>query len=355
MQAIDIARRVLREEFGVDSPDSLEHVPQGRVNLTFSFRNGPEKYILQRIHPAFGQDGVVIENTAAAAESLAAAGLPAPRVQRTLVNGLWAEDHGLWRLTARLSGEVTGQRSQRAGREAARFLGMFHRALAEHTPQLEFLPPTGHFRDGPASTGLWAALIDGYRGSDKLESAASILSRGRRMAEDLPEFEPSTKAFVHGDPKLENFLFDDRGKAVGLIDLDTVRRGFLLWELADGLRSWAGIRTPSDDLVWDVDIFLSSVGSYQKNGLKMTREEWTALPVAVRAVTLNLARRYMTDYFEESYFAWDQDRYPSLAEQNYRRGAGYLDLAEEMADGEAALISAIDRCRAEFIDNCPVS
>ncbi len=43
---------------------------------------------------------------------------------------------------------------------------------------------------------------------------------------------------VHGDPKVENFLFDQNGqRAISLIDLDTVGPGLLHHDLGDCLRS----------------------------------------------------------------------------------------------------------------------
>ena len=108
---------------------------------------------------------------------------------------------------------------------------------------------------------------------------------------------------VHGDPKLENFLFDERGRAVGLIDLDTVRHGAVLWELADAIRSWACIRNEADDIRFDADMGRAAIKAYKEFGLSLDPAEWAVLPAAIMAVSLNLARRYLTDYFEEKYFS----------------------------------------------------
>jgi len=42
---------------------------------------------------------------------------------------------------------------------------------------------------------------------------------------------------IHGDPKVDNFIFSEMGEAVGLLDLDTVGAGVIYHDLGDCLRS----------------------------------------------------------------------------------------------------------------------
>jgi len=341
MKIEDIARRVAEVEFGLGPLTEIRRLPTGRVNRTFFIRAAGDGFALQRLHPVFGPDGVVVENVAAATKCLAAAGLPVPRVKPAVSGTLWAEVEGLWRLMTWLPGKSVSRRSPEAGAEAARFLGLVHQALAASPPTLKPLPSAEHNRDGPAPAHLWDELIGKRAGDSKFSLAASALGRGRSLVQGLASIHPVTRGVLHGDPKLENFLFDDSGCVVGLVDLDTVRAGFLVWEMADGLKSWAGVRGPEDKLALDGDIFLAAVDSYHSHGLALTADEWGQLPMAAQALALDLARRYLTDYFEESYFAWDRDHYHSLAEQNLRRGTGLLDLAEELAEQETRLSARI--------------
>lgn len=46
---------------------------------------------------------------------------------------------------------------------------------------------------------------------------------------------------------------------------------------------------------------------------------------AMGLITLELAARYLTDYFEESYFSLKKDKYSSLAKQNLARCRRYVD------------------------------
>ena len=125
----------------------------------------------------------------------------------------------------------------------------------------------------------------------------------------------------------------------GLIDLDTVREGCLLWELGDALRSWAH---PGGGML-DEALFLSAASAYAENGLAIPSEEWSLLPLAVQNVALNLALRFFKDYFEQAYFAWDPARYPSLAEQNRVRGREMLVLAERLMASREVLTRRLGR------------
>ena len=337
------ARQVAEKFYGLEV-GSAEHLPEGRVNLTFLMRTADgRRFILQRLHDIFGSQGEAVENAAAAADCLAAAGLPAPCTIRTAGGCLWAETGGIWRLLQWLPGRTAGRRTMAVGVEAARLLGRFHQALADNPPVLKPLPPAEHSREGPIPISDWHRLIETRRRSPKFDAAARLLDRGTALAGRLPAWRPVTRTVVHGDPKLENFLFDESGRAVGLIDLDIVRNGALLWELADALRSWAASRK-GRELLFQKDIFTASARAYRETGLVLAPEEWPYLPAAVTAVTLNLGLRYLTDYFDEKYFVWDRAGYSSLAEQNLTRGRAYLEMAEDLSAGQEELAALVGGC-----------
>ena len=153
----------------------------------------------------------------------------------------------------------------------------------------------------------------------------------------MKKFDMTTTGVIHGDPKLDNFLFDESGRAVGLVDLDTVHIGSILWELADALRSMACIREPGDHVRLNAAAYKSMVDAYRAQGTSLTKQEWRALPVAMAGRALNLAWRYLKDVFEQSGFAWDRENYPSHREQNLSRGNGMLMLAAEVLANQREL------------------
>jgi len=334
---LDLARRVAVEDYGLERLDRLEEVPGGRVNRTFLLKAPDARFILQRLHPVFGLDGAVVRNTAAIAIRLAGTPVTVPRVLPTATGEWYAERQGLWRMTSFLAGWPPTTRLPAIGAEAARYLGLFHRHLAHDPPRLEPLPLAEHNRERPAGLEAWTALLERYAGEEKFGPVEPTLRQGLDLVTALPGFTATTRCVLHGDPKLENFLFDERGIAIGLIDLDTVREGALLWELADAFRSWAGLLNAEPAPMFDAEVFRAAWQAYQRHGLALTEAEGKKLPAAVRAVVLDLGRRYLADYFEEAYFAWDRSRYASPAAQNLERGSRLLALAQVLSRQEAEL------------------
>ena len=77
---LEIGRRVIETGYELGPRPHFTLLSQGRLNLTFLVETIDRKYILQRLHPIFGSDGAVVENSAAVADVLDAAGLMSPRV-----------------------------------------------------------------------------------------------------------------------------------------------------------------------------------------------------------------------------------------------------------------------------------
>jgi aminoglycoside phosphotransferase (APT) family kinase protein len=122
---------------------------------------------------------------------------------------------------------------------------------------------------------------------------------------------------------------------VGLIDWDTVGYGDPLLDIGEMCRSWA---VSPEKPYYNSNLAASLVAGYQASGLKMTKDQYRLVPSVVRALALNLARRYLTDALAEVFFRWEKDVYPSLYEQNHIRARLYLNLAEELLEREAELM-----------------
>jgi Ser/Thr protein kinase RdoA (MazF antagonist) len=114
---------------------------------------------------------------------------------------------------------------------------------------------------------------------------------------------------VHGDPKLDNILFDDAsGEAAGLVDLDTVQPGLLHYDLGDCLRSCcnpAG-ESPRDpaEARFDLDLCRAILSRYfaETRGF-LTADDTRLLPDAIRLIPFELGLRFLTDHLEgDRYF-----------------------------------------------------
>ena len=114
---------------------------------------------------------------------------------------------------------------------------------------------------------------------------------------------------THNDTKINNILFDNcTGKAVCVIDLDTVMPGSMLYDFGDALR--IGGSTAAEDetdlnQVWfNIDAFESFAKGYlgeMKDYL--TAKELELLPLSVKLMTYECGIRFLTDYLNgDTYF-----------------------------------------------------
>ncbi len=78
-------------------------------------------------------------------------------------------------------------------------------------------------------------------GAEKdLDLCLATVERYRPQAATLEEAKDAgilTQQPIHGDPKVDNFIFDELGYGLGLLDLDTVAMGLTHYDLGDCLRS----------------------------------------------------------------------------------------------------------------------
>lgn len=113
---------------------------------------------------------------------------------------------------------------------------------------------------------------------------------------------------IHGDTKLNNFLFDTRtDKAVSLIDLDTVQPGLIHYDIGDCLRSCANPAGESPEDVGSVRFDLDIGQAVLKNYLAetrgfLTRHDYDYLYDAIRLIPFELGLRFLTDYLEGDHY-----------------------------------------------------
>lgn len=153
---------------------------------------------------------------------------------------------------------------------------------------------------------------------------------------------------VHGDPKLNNFLFDEQsGRAVSLIDLDTVQPGLIHYDIGDCLRSCcnpAG-ESPDDptDARFDPDLCRAVLKNYlgETSGF-LTAEDYDYLYDAIRLIPFELGIRFLTDHLEGNpYFKTD------WPEQNLHRAMTQFQLTAGIERQEKQIRKLI----ADFTEN----
>lgn len=117
---------------------------------------------------------------------------------------------------------------------------------------------------------------------------------------------------THNDTKLNNLMFDNlTGKAICIMDLDTVMPGLLAYDFGDAIRFGANTAAEDEKDLSRVSLDLRLYEAYVKGfttgcGEAMTEQERKLLPESAMVMTYECGLRFLTDYLEgDIYFKTD--------------------------------------------------
>lgn len=316
----------------------------GLINHTWRVDTpGAAPAVLQCLHPVFAPD--VNLNLDLVTTALARRGVTTPRLLRTVDGAAWvSREERHWRLLSLVDGrsvEVVDSPTRAAA--AGGLLARFHAALADFTEPLPYVRPPVH---EPARHFAALAEVQARLGGHRLAAAVADVAQAIVLAwSQLPAIPTTPPRLVHGDPKISNLLFDDAGRGLCLVDLDTLARAPLAYELGDAFRSWCN--PGAEDAAcasFSAPLFAAALEAYAATGRHfMTPDERAAVVPATAAIYLELAARFAADALDERYFGWDAARYPARGEHNLARARNQLAAAHDLLAQLAALTATAAR------------
>ncbi len=348
----DIATRfAIRRPISVISP-----LGRGLINDTFRLEAGGQVYVLQRINArVFPDPAQIMTNLRVLSNHLAdlddpGLRLPALIPTREGADFLCDVDNGVWRLLEFIPDTVTLSQIERAGqaREVGRILGGLHRAVASlPTTRLGFALPSFHATPDYLARLLTVAAHNTSDSADCLE----FVSARRELAGVLETAHQAGRIrqrVIHGDPKLDNILFDQTGDcARALIDLDTVQPGLLQHDLGDCLRSCCN--RVGEQGGAEVRFDLSLCANILRGYASETRDILTAADIAlfydaIRLLPFELGLRFLTDHLEG-------DRYFRVSRhgENLHKAQVQFALVADIERQEQALRTLIVECFGDVI------
>jgi Ser/Thr protein kinase RdoA (MazF antagonist) len=309
----------------------VESVSGGLINATYLIKGGDGKPVaaLQRLHHAFGAE--VNLDIEAITDYLAKQDFTTPRLLRTRAGEACFEDEGhVWRALSWIQGtclaRVPGPDTAEQG---ALLVGRFHRALESLDYEFQFTRAGVH--DTPEH--LRKLREASSSGSDPLLAEANTLRDAiLAQVDQLPPMPDLPTRICHGDLKISNLLFDKEGAGLCLIDLDTLGKQTIAYELGDALRSW-GNPTGEDTSTPEIDsqIVAATARGYAEGAAGLlTKPEVESVIIGLETICVELAARFCVDAFEDNYFGWDPGRYPSRRAHNIERGRGQLHLGRSV-------------------------
>lgn len=226
-------------------------------------------------------------------------------------------------------------------REIGQALGRFHALLSGlKADRLHDTLPGFHVTPGYLSHfDRVRAAFPGSTSDETLRACLQFVAERRSMVGVLEEARQAGRLrdrVIHGDPKLSNILFDaGSGRAVALIDLDTVKPGLIHYDLGDCLRSICNRAGEggSETVEFDVDLCRQVLSGYfaAAQGL-LTEADIAHLFDAIRLLPFELGLRFLTDHLAG-------DRYFRVTQpgQNMHRAAVQFRLVESIERQESAI------------------
>lgn len=150
------------------------------------------------------------------------------------------------------------------------------------------------------------------------------------------------KHINHCDTKVNNILFDEEGKPICIVDLDTVMPGFVLSDFGDFMRSAANTGQEDDkdldNIHVDLEIFEAYTRGYLREATFLTDIEKSLLPYGCKLLSYMQTVRFFTDWLNgDTYY---KIQYP---EHNLVRTRAQLRLLEEQEKVEEQMKSIIAR------------
>ena len=161
---------------------------------------------------------------------------------------------------------------------------------------------------------------------DELEARAEEMCKGERLHREgkLP------KRICHCDTKVDNILFDQDGKVLCVIDLDTVMPNFIFSDFGDFLRSAANTGKEDDkdldNVNFNMDIFKAFTEGYLKSArCFLAPLEIENLPYAAALFPYMQTVRFLADYINgDTYY---KTQYP---EHNLVRSKAQFKLLQSV-------------------------
>jgi Ser/Thr protein kinase RdoA (MazF antagonist) len=347
------------EAFEIASPvEAIEPYGRGLINDTFRVAAGGTRYVLQRINGAVFPDPLRIMSNIQALDRQARQhpdlGFRVPALIATRAGdvGLRAPDGNVWRLMTLIEDAVSLPRIEdpEQAREVGRLLGRFH-TLLQALPAGSLGVTLPGFHDTPAYLARLLSVlerVESTRNDPAVETCVRFAIDRRALATRLADARDRGEIpvrVIHGDPKLDNILFDrDSGRAIALIDLDTLQPGLILHDIGDCLRSCCNRSGESADgrtrVAFDLAVAEPILHAYAEQTRDwLSPEEIALLPEAIRLMPFELGLRFLTDHLEG-------DRYFKVAQpgENLRKAGIQFALVTDI-EGKAADIKAmVSRC-----------
>lgn len=331
----------------------------GNINDTFLVtvdEPGTEKFILQRINTqVFRHPQLVMRNMCRYTQHVHDRLQKSPLDRRwetpqvLLSQGLqsyWEENNSFWRAISFIHGSQSfdTMQDQKHAQEVGYALGVFHNLISD-LPPARLADTLEGFHITPLYLQQYEILAKPTAPTAEVNYCLKFVSDRQSWAHILEHAKAQGKLplrLMHGDPKVNNIMFDiATGKAVSVIDLDTIKPGLVHYDIGDCLRSGCNLAGEETDhwqtVYFEPDLYQGILQGYFSVAKDFfTENDYLYLYDATRLLAFELGLRFFTDYLSGN--AYFKVKYP---EHNLIRALVQFKLTESIESQEATLRTII--------------
>ncbi|MEY4719721.1 MAG: hypothetical protein RL563_2339 [Pseudomonadota bacterium] len=348
---------VARQYVPGDMAIQVSPLGQGLINDTYRIASEVGNWVLQRLNPeVFPEPCKVMDNLLTLSEHVQhKAGEPVSLQIPLPIFTIEGQPYHLdaegqcWRAIEYIEPSESRQILQNDA-EAAQVgwaLGHFHRLCSDlPTQSLHDTIPgfhiTPHYFQSYQQCLQQSVRVD----SDSVfDVCADFISRyqSRVVCLEIPRLQGKlSNRVIHGDPKLNNFLFrPNTDTIISLIDLDTVKPGLPHYDIGDCLRSCC--RDPRDNC-FDLRRAKIILRHYlQEAGAFFQSQDYDYLYSAIWLIPFELGIRFFSDYLKGDHYF--KTTYPK---ENLNRAQAQFTLCDSIEVQKAELEQTISDLKSEF-------
>ncbi len=306
--------RALLEAFNVPEQNyRFRPLTNGLINDTFLAQGEKgNAYVLQRINTSvFPNVSGLMNNMERGLSFLKDSSYPPPLLLKTAAHKRFIFHSGLgyWRAMRYMPDSISFDTTQKPeiAFECGKVIANFHRRLRQADPEA-FTDTIPDFHRLDARIEQFEKALGGAK-TERLKNATEAIAfakdTGTTLIGALPKGLPDR--ICHNDTKLNNILFSKKtGKALCLIDLDTLMKGYFHYDFGDAVRTLAN-PAPEDgqdrgNITFDLKMFAAFAKGLAHSGPFLNDNELKAASFGALLMPFLHGIRALTDYLNNDLY-----------------------------------------------------
>ncbi len=292
--------------FGIES-DDIEFVPvsQGYIHNSYFVQiKGEIAFVLQRINETVFTNPLRIQkNIDRAIDTLGDSEYSKIHFLKTKTGQtLYKGPEGYWRIMEYIPASVVHESLNDPGLayQAGKVLGKFHNLTNNLNPEdFEIIIPGFNdlsFRMKEFETAMESADRDS---KSKARTEIEYVETKWPVIKNVLDKKLPLRV-CHNDSKLSNILFDRFGKALCLIDLDTIMPGYFYYDFGDAVRTIVNPvsenETDLSRVEFKLDFFEAFLRGLKDSEIQLTQDEISTLVLGCAYMPFLHGLRALTDY-----------------------------------------------------------